>query len=115
MDSQPNCLTQPLGLGLSWEGPRGCFSLLPDPKMSPDLGHKLDLSPVTKISTQAQTAPHPGSGLGYDGATENTLPPLSMPDIGSALKSCQSPALGPRGEQAWPGVGSAPSTSAVKA
>ena len=94
------CLTSQSGVGVR---ARGCFSLLPDPKMSPDLGHKLDLSPVTKISTQAQTAPHPGSGLGYDGATH--LPPLSVPDIGSALKSCQSPALEPRGEQAWPGVG----------
>lgn len=73
--------------------------------MSPDLGHKLDLSPVTKISTQAQTEPHPYSGLGYDRATENTLPFPSVPDTGSPLKSCQSQGLEPKAGQTWPGVG----------
>lgn len=86
-------------------GNKGCFSLFLDPRMSPGLGHKLGLSPVTKISTQAQRQPHPGFGLGTDRATENTLSPPSAPDTGpsSALESRQAWPFSPEGSR--PGVG----------
>lgn len=72
--------------------------------MSPGLGHKLGLSQVTKISTQAQREPHPHFGLGTDRATENTLSPPSASDTGpsSALESQAWP-FSPEGSR--PGVG----------
>lgn len=73
--------------------------------MSPDLGHELGLTPVIKLSTQAQSKPHLDSGSSIDQATENTPSLPSAPDTGpnSALESQQAWPLSPKGSK--PGAG----------